>query len=69
VLDDVARKMYWGPSAVADCCAALAADPEFDRARLRAGTCLMKLGAFGEAEAAFRLCPAGAYTRSHFSST
>ena len=46
--------------ALADCHAALTADPEFDRARLRAGTCLMKLGALREAEAMFRSCPAAA---------
>jgi hypothetical protein len=40
--------------ALADCFAALTADPGFDRARLRAGTCLMKLGAFKQAEEMFR---------------
>lgn len=47
--------------ALADCRAALRADPRFDRARLRAGTCLVRLGAFAAAEAEFNLvrsrCP------------
>ena len=38
--------------ALADCRAALRADAGFDRARLRAGTCLVRLGAFAAAEAA-----------------
>ena len=36
--------------ALADCRAALVADAGFDRARLRAGTCLMRLGFFAAAE-------------------
>lgn len=46
--------------ALTDCYAALTADPQFDRARLRAGSCLMKLGALKGAEATFRACPAAA---------
>ena len=38
-------------AALADCRAALRADAGFDRARLRAGTCLVRLGAFAAAEA------------------
>lgn len=40
-------------AALADCRAALRADAGFDRARLRAGTCLVRLGAFAAAEAEF----------------
>ena len=39
--------------------AALAADPSFRRARLRAGTCLMRLGAFEGARAEFLLAAEG----------
>ena len=42
-------------AALRDCRAALAADPSFRRARLRAGTCLMRLGAFEAARAEFLL--------------
>ena len=42
--------------ALEDCLNALSADPSFDRARLRAGTCLMKLGAFREAARTFDAC-------------
>ena len=41
--------------ALADCRAALRADAGFTRARLRAGTCLVRLGAFAAAEAEFTL--------------
>ena len=46
-------------AALGDCRAALAADPSFRRARLRAGTCLMRLGAFEGARAAFLLAAEG----------
>lgn len=46
-------------AALGDCRAALAADPSFRRARLRAGTCLMRLGAFEGARAEFLLAAEG----------
>ena len=46
-------------AAIRDCRAALAADPSFRRARLRAGTCLMRLGAFEDAHAEFLIAAEG----------
>ena len=46
-------------AALADCRAALRADAGFDRARLRAGTCLVRLGAFAAAEAEFNALLSG----------
>ena len=46
-------------AALRDCRAALAADPSFRRARLRAGTCLMRLGAFEDAHAEFLIAAEG----------
>ena len=46
-------------AALRDCRAALAADPTFRRARLRAGTCLMRLGAFADARCEFMLAAEG----------
>ena len=46
-------------AALRDCRAALAADPSPRRARLRAGTCLMRLGAFEDAHAEFLIAAEG----------
>ena len=56
--------------ALADCRAALRADASFTRARLRAGTCLVRLGAFAAAEAEFTLVVRGGPgERTHTSDT